>query len=483
MVRRRIVTATRGLQVTSTHSPSMSRPGIATPGMPLLPATALVLCGALMTRIQDTALNIANPALMADFGLPAATIAWTSLVPMLMSASLLTLFGRLADLRGRRNLYAAGIVIFGGGSVLCALSPSFALLVVARVVQGLGGALMAANSMAYLIDIYPPSRRGFVVGLWEAGIATGSGIGPVIGAIVIEATGWQGSFGMILPMAIAMAVAVPFAMKEAVRAPGSPKFDLAGAMLFGVGVAAFLFALTQAAVEAWGSPVVVGSLALSIVCGVLFVRVEGLVESPMVDLRMFQSRTFTSGNLAKVAGYLPFAAHGFLLPFYVKEVLALPLTGIGSILVALPVGMFAASLVSGPLSDRIGTRVLAPAGLAIQAIGCVILAVAVPEMGIIAPVAGLLLGGLGIGAFIAPNDSAILGATPQDRIGVANGILGVSRTAGLLLGVAVGGAGLSARVAAHGGSFIDGFHDVYWFVSIVAMIGVLLATVRDSRPA
>jgi EmrB/QacA subfamily drug resistance transporter len=450
------------------------------PGIPLLPATAVVLCGALMSRIQDTALSIANPALMADFGVPAATIAWISLAPMLMSASLLTIFGRLADLRGRRNLYAIGIVIFGIGSAFCALSPSFAVLIVARIVQGLGGALMAANSVAYLIDIYSPARRGFVVGLWEAGIATGSGIGPVIGGAVIEAAGWQGSFAMIVPMAIAMLVAVPFTMKEPSRAPAIPKFDFAGAVSFGVGVAAFLFALTQASVAGWGSPVVLGSLALATVCGVLFVRVENQIDSPMIDLRMFRSRTFTAGNLAKVAGYLPFAAHGFLLPFYLKEVLALPPTGIGSILVALPAGMFAASLISGPLSDRIGTRVLAPAGLALQAVGCVVLAIANADQGVWAPVVGTLLGGVGIGAFIAPNDSAILAASPRDRIGVANGILGVSRTAGMLLGVALGGAGLSARVATHGGSFLDGFHDVYWFVSVIAFAGVAVATIRDS---
>lgn len=448
-------------------------------GVPLLPATALVLSGALMSRIQDTALSIANPSLMVDFGVPAATIAWISLAPMLLSASLLTIFGRLADLRGRRNLYALGIVIFGVGSAFCALSPTFAVLVVARIVQGLGGTLMAANSVAYLIDIYAPSRRGFVVGLWEAGIATGSGIGPLIGGAVIEVAGWQGSFAMIVPMAIAMVAAVPFAMKEPPREPGSPRFDLAGAVLFGVGVAAFLYSLTQASVAGWTSPIVLGSQAVAVACGVLFVRVENRVESPMIDLRMFRSRTFTAGNLAKVAGYLPFAAHGFLLPFYLKEVLGLPPTGVGSILVALPAGMFAASLVSGPLSDRIGTRVLAPAGLALQAVGCVVLAVATADQGVWAPVVGTLLGGIGIGAFIAPNDSAILAASPRDRIGVANGILGVSRTAGLLLGVAIGGAGLSARVAAHDGSFLDGFHDVYWLVTVVAIAGVAIATVRD----
>ena len=267
-------------------------------GVPLLPATALVLSGALMSRIQDTALSIANPSLMVDFGVPAATIAWISLAPMLLSASLLTIFGRLADLRGRRNLYALGIVIFGVGSAFCALSPTFAVLVVARIVQGLGGTLMAANSVAYLIDIYAPSRRGFVVGLWEAGIATGSGIGPLIGGAVIEVAGWQGSFAMIVPMAIAMVAAVPFAMKEPPREPGSPRFDLAGAVLFGVGVAAFLYSLTQASVAGWTSPIVLGSQAVAVACGVLFVRVENRVESPMIDLRMFRSRTFTAGNLA-----------------------------------------------------------------------------------------------------------------------------------------------------------------------------------------
>lgn len=450
--------------------------------IPLVPATAVVLCGALLTRIQDTALSIANPALMAEFSVPAATIAWVSLAFMLVSASLLTIFGRLADLRGRRNLYAIGIATFAVGSAACAASPSFAALVASRVLQGLGGALMAANSVAYLLDIYPPSRRGFVVGLWEAGIATGSGIGPIIGGAVIEAAGWQGSFAMTVPMAVLMLAAVPFAMREPPRAPGSPRFDVAGAVLFGVGVAAFLYALTQAAVDGWDAPVVLGSLALALACGALFVRVESRIAEPMIDLGMFRSRTFTAGNLAKVAGYLPFSAHGFLLPFYLKEVLALPPTGVGSILAALPVGMFVASLVAGPLSDRIGTRVLAPVGLAVQAAGCVVLATATADQGVWAPSLGLVLGGLGIGAFIAPNDSAILAATPRDRIGVANGILGVSRTAGLLLGVAIGGAGLSARVAVHGGSFLDAFHDVYWFVSAVALLGVAVALVRDRVP-
>lgn len=450
--------------------------------IPLVPATAVVASGAVVTALHFSALNVANPAMMAAFAVPAATIAWVSLAFMLVSASLLTIFGRLADLRGRRNLYALGVATFVVGSVLCAASETFPMLLAARVVQGLGGALMAANSVAYLIDIYPPSRRGFVVGLWEACIATGSGFGPIIGGVVLEVAGWQGTFAMIAPLGLAMLVAVPFAMREPARAPVRPRFDVAGAALFGVGVAAFLFALTQAAVESWTSPVVLGSMVLAVACGVQFVRVERRVTDPMIDLGMFRSRTFTAGNVAKVAGYLPFSAHGFLLPFYLREALSLSPTSIGPILAAMPVGMFAASLVAGPLSDRIGTRLLAPAGLAVQAVGCVVLAMATPEHGWWAPVTGLLLGGVGIGAFIAPNDSAILAATPRDRIGVANGILGVSRTAGLLLGVALGGAGLSARVAVHGGDFLAGFHDVYWFVSVVAFAGVAIAMVRD-RPA
>jgi MFS family permease len=320
------------------------------------------------------------------------------------------------------------------------------------------------------------------VGAWEACIAVGQGVGPVVGGLLLSAFGWPAIFFANLPLGLAMLAMVPRWMIEPPRVRARQTFDVAGAALFGVGIAALLYALTESYRLGWGSPPVAGSLALAVACGALFVFVEGRVAQPMIDLRMFVSSTFSAGNLAKVCGYFPFAANGFLLPFYLQQGLGLSPAMVGAFLTPLPVGMLVSSLVSGPLSDRVGTRLLAPVGLAIQAAGCLLMAFANPEHGVAPVVVAMLLAGVGIGTFIAPNDSAILGATPQGKLGVANGIMGVSRTLGLLLGVSAAGTLLSARLQANAGDFLPSFRQVYWVVVAVSALGIPLAAIRD-RPS
>ena len=442
-------------------------------------ATVLVGTGAVMSSLSNSSLNVAFPELTATFGVPPATIAWVSLAYSLITASMLTIFGRLADMRGRKGLYTLGVVLFMAGAALCGISRSVGALIGWRVVQGAGGALVSANSVAYLVEIYPPNRRGFVVGAWEACIAIGQGVGPVVGGLLLSAFGWPAIFYANLPLGLAMLAMIPRFMVEPPRDRPHQTFDFLGAGLFGVGIAALLYALTESYALGWGSPPVAGSLVAAAVCAVLFVLTERRVRQPMVDLGMFRSPTFSAGNLAKVFGYFPFAANGFLLPFYLERGLGLTPATVGASLTPLPAGMLASSLIAGPLSDRVGTRLLAPAGLAMQAVACFLLTQASPAQGAWPALLAGGLAGVGIGTFIAPNDSAILSATPPRRLGVANGIMGVARTLGLLLGVSVAGGLLSARLAANGGAFLPSFHQVYWVVFGVTSAGIGLAAVRD----
>jgi EmrB/QacA subfamily drug resistance transporter len=444
-------------------------------------ATVLVGTGAVMASLSNSSLNVAYPALTATFGVSPAAITWVSLAYSLVTASTLTIFGRLADMRGRKGLYTLGVVLFLVGSALCGLSRSVATLIGWRLVQGVGGALVSANSVAYLVEVYPPTRRGFVVGAWEACIAVGMGVGPVVGGLLLSTFGWPAIFYANLPLGLVMLAMVPRWMVEPPRVRARQTFDVAGAALFGVGIAALLYALTESYRLGWGSLPVAGALAVAVACGVLFVVVEGRVAQPMVDLSMFASHTFSAGNLAKVCGYFPFAANSFLLPFYLQQGLGLSPAVVGAFLTPLPVGMLVSSLVSGPLSDRVGTRLLAPVGMAIQTVGCILMAFVSPEHGVAPVVVAMLLVGVGIGTFIAPNDSAILSATPPGKLGVANGIMGVSRTLGLLLGVSAAGTLLSARLAANAGDFLPSFRQVYWVIAAVTAPGIALAAVRD-RP-
>jgi MFS family permease len=180
-------------------------------------ATLLVGTGAVMSSLSNSSLNVAFPVLTATFGVAPAAIAWVSLAYSLVTASTLTIFGRLADMRGRKGLYALGVVLFLVGSALCGLSRSVATLIGWRLVQGLGGALVSANSVAYLVEVYPPTRRGFVVGAWEACIAVGQGVGPVVGGLLLSAFGWPAIFFANLPLGLAMLAMVPRWMIEPPR--------------------------------------------------------------------------------------------------------------------------------------------------------------------------------------------------------------------------------------------------------------------------
>ncbi len=262
-----------------------------------------------------------------------------------------------------------------------------------------------------------------------------------------------------------------------------PRFDFAGAGLFAIGLSLLLYGLIEAAPHGWSSAAVVPSLVLGVVCAIAFVRVEKRVAAPMVNLSLFHDAGFSAGNLAKVFAYLSFSANGILLPFYLYRSLNMPPSEVGLALTLFPVGMLVSSLVVGPLSDRIGTRILAPVGVLGQFVAAIMLAVIQPEQGFCIAAAAMLLAGIGIGTFIAPNDSAILNVTPPDRIGVANGIMGVSRSIGLMLGQAVAAGILSAQLIVNNGAFLPSLHQTYIVIAILTTFGVVLAAVRGRIPA
>jgi MFS family permease len=201
----------------------------------------------------------------------------------------------------------------------------------------------------------------------------------------------------------------------------------------------------------------------------------------MVRLTMFRDWTFSAGNIAKVFSYLPFSAHSFLLPFYLEQAVGFTPATVGLSLTPLPIGMITASLVAGSLSDRIGTRKLATAGAAVQVLAIVLLTQVRPDAGVGLLLCAQLLAGLGMGAFIAPNDSSILSATPHDRIGVANGIMGISRQMGIITGYATAGGLLAARLSANSGQFVTSFHQVYFVLGAIALVGVYFAAARGQQ--
>jgi EmrB/QacA subfamily drug resistance transporter len=445
----------------------------------LLWPTLIVLGGAVMNSLSFSAVNVALPELTLIFNTTPATIAWVTIGQMLATATLLTVFGRLSDMTGRKRLYLTGLAISIVASTLCGLSANVLQLVAFRILHGIGTAMVLANSLAYLIDVYPPQRRGFLVGAWEACIAIGLAIGPTLGGLLLSAFGWQSIFYIYVAIASVLLPLSAVIMVEMKRPRAGQTFDIAGALFFAGALAPLMYALTIGQRTGWTAPITLACLGISLACIAAFIFTERRVREPMVHLELFRSRGFSAGNLSKVCAYFGFSASTFLLPFYWARVLELPPATMGLTLTAFPAGMLTGSLISGPLSDRIGTRLLAPAGLMLLVIACLLQTGVTAELGVWPVMAAAALAGFGAGAFIAPNDSAILAITPKSQLGVANGIMGVSRTLGALLGQSLAAGLLTARLVAREGDFVTSYHDVFAIVALVTFLGVGLSATRD----
>src|SRR5438105_1218068 len=360
-------------------------------------AAALLLCaGAVNAALANNVVAVAFPVFAEQFHTSPAVVVWIAIAFTLTNASLTTTFGRLSDMHGRRNFYCLGIAVFLLGSILCSTSGSIGQLIAYRVVQGIGSALVNANSMVYLVEIYPANRRGFVVGLWEASIGVGIAVGPILGGGLLSAFGWRSVFFVSIPIAVTILALVPRFMFEPARVRHKQQFDFVGSGLFTLGVASLMFAITEGHDFGWTSPLIGACFACFVLCAAGFIYTEGRAAQPMINLAMFGNWTFSSGNIAKLFAYLPFSAHTFLLPFYLEQAVGFTPATVGVSLTPLPVGMIATSLVAGPLSDRIGTRKLAPAGCAIQVVAAVMLTQVRPDAGIGLVLLAQLLAGLGM---------------------------------------------------------------------------------------
>ena len=445
--------------------------------------------------VDGTMLNVALPTLVDDFDTTFAIAQWVVLAYFLTQTTLVLGFGRLGDMIGKKPIFTTGFAVFTLGSLFAAFSPTIGFLIGARIFQGVGAAMIFALGFAITTEAFPPSERGKALGINGAMASIGIMAGPIIGGFVLEAASWHWIFLVNIPIGIVGTLtAVKFVPNT--RPKGGQSFDFIGAALFFVGLLTLLLGLTAGQEIGFTNPINLALFATAAVSLVAFVVFEGRVAHPMLDLSLFQSRDL-SVNL--VTGFIVFfALAGFLLiaPFYLTDVIGLSPRAIGLVLAAVPITMGITSPLSGGLSDRVGSRPVTVTGLVIMVVGYVIAAWvlegATTALAIF--VVGLIVG-LGIGIFHSPNNSAILGAVPHDKLGITSGMLSITRITGTVIGIAVLGTLWAARsvVYAGGGSAADapasaqaaGFADTMTAAAAILAVGLGLAVwawrSRESR--
>jgi EmrB/QacA subfamily drug resistance transporter len=439
--------------------------------------------GSFMTALDGSVVNIILPVVSGAFKSDVATVEWVVTIYLLVVSGLLLSFGRLGDMRGHKRVYLSGFLVFVVSSALCGLAPSVDVLIAARALQALGGAMLLANAPAILTKNFPPTQRGQALGLQATMTYLGLTVGPSLGGWLTSQYGWRAVFYINIPVGLlALLLSLHFIPRDA-AAEQTERFDVAGAITFMAGLVALLLGLNQGHAWGWTSPAILGLLAAAVMLLAVFVIIERRASSPMLDLNLFRVPLFSASTASAVSNYICLFTVLFLLPFYLIQVRGLNPAQAGLILTVQPVIMAIMAPLSGMLSDRMGARLLSTFGMLVMAGGLFLLA----QVNIYSPLSYVALAlatvGFGTGVFISPNTSALLGAAPLHRRGIASGIMATARNVGMVLGVGLAGAvftTVQAQAQALGSATAtyDGVRAGFLVAIGVALVGALTSAVR-----
>lgn len=464
---------------------------------------AIVGVGVFMATVDTSIVNISLPAIARYFAVPlSGTVEWVIIAYLVATAALLLTVGRLADMLGYKPIWTAGLVVFTLGSAICGAAPSLGLLVAARAFQGIGGALMMAISPAMLTGAFPPHERGRALGYSAVIVSLGVSAGPTLGGFLTEQLTWRAIFYVNVPIGIVGFIATLLYLRDN-RPRVAHRFDPLGAALLAVGLAALTLGLSFGQEWGWASPGLIASLGIALAALAAFVFVERYVVAPIVDFSLLRSRVFLSANLSLILSFLALFAVSFLMPFYFEELRGYSTEQAGLLLTPLPLTLALFAPFSGTLADRVGSRWLAAGGLALACVGLVCIAGLGAHNSVPDIIWRLCLAGAGQGLFQSPNNSALMGAAPRGRQGVAAGFLATGRVVGqsvsvalagaifVSLGGAAAGAALAAaaqgsplpqgHVAALQATFTTAFHAAFVACACIAAVGVLTSLVRGSE--
>ena len=419
-----------------------------------------VLCGAVFMLLLDTTIvNVAQQKIKVALGADLSEIQWILDSYILAYAVLILSFGRLGDVFGRKKLFAIGMGIFTLASALCAGStlisqvtgiPPAAALIGARVLQGVGGAMMMPQTLSLITVAFPPQKRGSAMGVWGSVVALGAVLGPIIGGWLVTNYAWEWVFLINVPVGIAAILATLAIVPESVDPFASGKVDWGGILLSGLGTFALVYAAIEGNAFGWSSPIILGSFVLSAVLLALFIWWESRADDPMLKLELFAIRNFSVANVLALA--TSFGMLGVFFPMTVFLQGALGLSPLEAGLAMLPNGlvlMFVAPT-AGRLSDKIGARWILVTGLSLMAVGIVAMIRQIsPDATQWSFVLPLTITGVGMGMTFAPMTATAMRQVPPRIAGSASGILNTTRNLGQVLGIAVLGSVLQSRLGVH----------------------------------
>ncbi|MET7452752.1 MFS transporter [Streptomyces sp. NPDC005574] len=390
--------------------------------------------GSSMATLDSTVVNVALPRIGRDLDANLAALQWTVNAYMLTLAGLILLGGSLGDRYGRRKIFVIGVVWFAAASLLCGLAPSAGVLIAARALQGVGGALLTPGSLALIQASFHPDDRSRAVGMWSGFGGIGAAVGPFLGGWLVDGPGWRWVFLLNVPLALACAPIAVRHVPESGDGRIHGRFDVLGAVLGALSLALVTYALIEAR---GGSLVVVLTAVAGVVAGVAFVAVEKRSADPMMPLDVFASRQFTAVNLVTLCVYAAFGGFFFLTALQLQVVAGYSALQAGTALLPTTAMMLLFSARSGQLAQRIGPRVPLTVGPLLCATAMLLMRRVGPDASYLTDVLpALLVMGAGLVALVAPLTATVLASVDTARAGLASGINNAAARAAGLIAVA-----------------------------------------------
>jgi EmrB/QacA subfamily drug resistance transporter len=417
------------------------------------------LCFALfMVMLDSTVVNLAMPTIQRKLGASLTELQWIVDAYILLLASLLLTGGTLGDMFGRKKAFLGGLVVFTGGSLFCALSPSTGVLIAARALQGIGAAIMMPSTLSILTNTFPdPKERAQAIGAWAGISGLALAIGPLIGGAMVDSLGWQSIFLINVPIGlIALAVALRFVPESADRAGRS--LDLPGQASAAIGLGALTYAFIEANTYGWASARILTCFAVAAVALSLFAVIELRSKSPMLQFSFFRNSTFCGANLVGVIISFGFFGVIFFLSLFLQEVQGYSPIRAGVLQLPCTLSIVVTAVASGRIVGRVGSRLPMTFGLAMLGAGLLFLTTLQPTSPYSSWWYYLVLIGLGMGLIMSPMTSAIMSTVPAARAGMASATSNTLRQVGSVFGIAVLGNLVTHRFTSDLSSALHAYH-------------------------
>jgi EmrB/QacA subfamily drug resistance transporter len=391
-----------------------------------------VLAG-FLTPFDSASVNIALPSIASEFHMDVISLSWIATAYLLAAALFLVPFGKIADIYGRKKIFLYGIGIFAAASFAMTMVPSTNLMIVIRIIQGLGAGMIFGTTLAILSSVFPPGERGKALGIYTTSVYFGLSLGPFLGGVLTQNLGWRSIFFVNVPIGIAAMLLVLWKLKGDWADCRGERLDLAGSVIYGIAIVAVMYGLS-AATEGAGYAFLLTGLA----AGIIFFLYERRIAFPVLDVKLFTgNRIFAFSSLAALINYSATYAVTFLLSIYLQYTNGFTPEIAGLVLITQPALQAVVSPIAGKLSDRIEPAVVASAGMALTAAGLILLIFLTATTPLWYLLVSLIVIGAGFGIFSSPNMNAIMSSVEKRYYGVASGMVGTMRLLGQMLSMGI----------------------------------------------